>query len=439
MGATMPTAEPHFVVIAMGSAGDMYPFMSLAQAWRRLGRQVTFMGPAFHAEMVRQAGLPFVAIGTREDYLDAIGDPDIWHHRKGFAALFKNHRAHLAQMGSAFEAFAPAQRLVVVAHPLALPGAALARAARPDLQVVGAYLAPSNLRSVHDPLTIGPLHIARWVPLRWREALWRLVETHLIDPIVAPEVNAARQAVGLPPIGHYLAHMAGVADLSVALFPAWFAAPPPDWPRPLLMGEFQLFDPSAGQALAPDLARFLAAGAPPIVFTPGSAHHHAKAFFASALRAAERLGRRAIFLTGHRAQVPPDLPASVHWQPYVALAALLPQVAALVHHGGIGTTAEALRAGVPQLVVPFAWDQFDNAARVVQLGVGRSLPASRAGARRLAQQLEALLASGAMHAQARQVAARFASRYGAERLCRDIDAALGLARGEGPALQSNAA
>lgn len=435
----MPTAEPHFVVVAMGSAGDMYPFMSLAQAWRRLGRRVTFMGPAFHAEMVQQAGLAFVAIGTREDYLNAIGDPDIWHHRKGFAALFKDHRSHLAQMGSAFEAFAPAQRLVVLAHPLALPGVALARAARPDLQVVAAYLAPSNLRSVHDPLTIGPLRIARWVPLRWRKTLWRLVETHFIDPIVAPEVNAARQAVGLPPIGHYLTHMASVADLSVALFPAWFAAPPPDWPRPLLMGEFQLFDPSAGQALPPDLAQFLAAGAPPIVFTPGSAHQHASAFFANALRAAARLGRRAIFLTSHRAQVPPDLPASVHWQPYVALAALLPQVAALVHHGGIGTTAEALRAGVPQLVVPFAWDQFDNAARVGHLGVGRSLPASRAGVRRLAQQLKALLASDAVHAQARRVAARFASRHSAEHLCRDIDTALGLAQGTAPARQSSAA
>src|SRR5262249_31774015 len=81
------------------------------------------------------------------------------------------------------------------------------------------------------------------------------------------------------------------------------------------------------------------------------------------LAGTQRLGRRAVVLTPHREQVPAPLPAGALWLPYVPLAALLPRAAALVHHGGIGTTAEALRAGVPQVIVPLAYDQFDNAAR----------------------------------------------------------------------------
>src|SRR5206468_2618186 len=82
--------------------------------------------------------------------------------------------------------------------------------------------------------------------------------------------------------------------------------------------------------------------------------------------------------------MPPDLPPAIFWQDYVPLRAVLPRVAALVHHGGIGTTAEALRAATPQLVAPLAHDQFDNAARVTALGAGHGLRAAKLDAARLA-------------------------------------------------------
>jgi rhamnosyltransferase subunit B len=117
---------------------------------------------------------------------------------------------------------------------------------------------------------------------------------------------------------------------------------------------------------------------------------------------AQRLERRAIFLTPNRAQVPAALPPSVLWQQYLPLKKLLPHAAALIHHGGIGTTAEALRAGVPQLVVPLAFDQFDNGARVAAFGVGLTLPHARLSTRSLLRKLEQLLSSSAfaLHADA---------------------------------------
>lgn len=121
----------------------------------------------------------------------------------------------------------------------------------------------------------------------------------------------------------------------------------PDWPQPLIEGDFQLFDASTQDGFAEELSGFLAAGERPLVFTAGTGNLHAADFFSCALGAVNGLGRRAIFLTRERAQVPALLPESVLWQPYVPLSALLPHAAALVHHGGIGTTAEALRSSTP--------------------------------------------------------------------------------------------
>jgi rhamnosyltransferase subunit B len=125
--------------------------------------------------------------------------------------------------------------------------------------------------------------------------------------------------------------------------------------------------------------------------------------------------------------VPSALPANVLWLPYVPLRTLLPHAAALVHHGGIGTMAEALRAGVPQLVVPLAYDQFDNGARVERLQAGRALAGWRARPRRLALALAALLRSDAIRAGCADVAGRIAADERQGGVAAQVEALLGLA------------
>ena len=105
--------------------------------------------------------------------------------------------------------------------------------------------------------------------------------------------------------------------------------------------------------------------------------------------------------------------------------ALLPHVAALVHHGGIGTTAEAMRAGRPQLVVPLAHDQFDNAARVEALGVGASLHASRVTSGRMVAALQRVVGNAAMRARCADVAARFVGKNSIDALCARLEALAG--------------
>jgi rhamnosyltransferase subunit B len=105
----------------------------------------------------------------------------------------------------------------------------------------------------------------------------------------------------------------------------------------------------------------------------------------------------------------------------VPLSKLLPQAAALVHHGGIGTTAEAFRAGVPQLITPFAWDQFDNGARIASLGAGLVVPVAGLSPRKLARSLDALITSDGIRTRCAQIAAQFAPAYEPTGLCREIE------------------
>ncbi len=366
---------------------------------------MTLLGVEVHAGHAARAGVPFHALGDEAQYRATLEHPDVWHPRKGFGVLWAGLRDSVDALPDYVAGLPADEPLAMLAHPLALCGAALARARRPDLRVVAGWLAPANLRTVHDPMTFGPLRIPRWMPLPWRHWLWRRVDAAVVDPVAVPDINAAHARYGLPPVHHFIDHLQSVADAHLALFPAWFAPTPPDWPRPLVEGVFALHDPNA-DALAPELQAFLDTGAAPVVLTPGSGNRQADRWLARAVEGVRRLGRRAVVLTPHRAQVPATLPPGMLWQPYVPLRALLPRAAALVHHGGVGTTAEALRAGVPQVVVPLAYDQFDNAARVEAQAAGRGLRGGTAGAspRALARALAQLLASPEIAAGCTRVA-----------------------------------
>ena len=398
----------HFVVVTIGSAGDLFPFMRLALALKESGQRVTMLGPEQHGPFVAPTGLAFHGLPADEAVLD---HPDLWHPTRGLAVVWRATRPAMAQVPAFVAALPPEDKVVLLAHPLALPEADLCRAARPGLKVAAAYLAPSNLPTVHDPLLLGPYPVPRWVPLGARRWLWRRLGEALINPVALPDVNAARAQAGLAQVDDLVGFIAGVPDLSLTLFPSWFAPTQPDWPRPLQQGDFPLYDPAPEAELSPEVARFLQAGAPPLVFTPGTGNRQAAYYFRCALDAAARLGLRAILLTPHRAQLPAQLPTPALWQEYVPLRLLLPHVAALVHHGGIGTTAEALRAGTPQLVVPLAHDQFDNAARVRLLGAGASLRAARLNPGRLVAALRRATA-GRVAERARAAAGHFQGQDG---------------------------
>ena len=164
------------------------------------------------------------------------------------------------------------------------------------------------------------------------------------------------------------------------------------------------------------------AGDPPIVFAPGSGNRQARRFFSAACDACRRLGRRGVVLSRYSEHLPAPLPPGVWHAGYAPFSAVLPRAAALVHHGGIGTSAQALAAGRPQLVMPMTFDQPDNAARLTRLGVARTLAPERFTGAAVARELAALLGAAAVARRCAEIARRFDGVDPVGRTCDVIEA-----------------
>lgn len=415
-------SDRKFIVVALGTTGDIHPFLGIAAALQARGHAVTFLANEQFEEMASRVGVAFHPVGRIAEYEAAVANPALWDSKRGFEVVWRCVAPAMKATYDFIRRMAASSECVVVAHPLAiLGGAGLARERLPDTCLVAAYLAPANLRSCHDPSQMGPTRVPKFLPRLIRRWLWRGIDALFVHPIVLPELNAFRKELGLAPVGSFAEYLYGIPDLSITLFPDWFAKLQPDWPPGLERGDFLLFDSQHDAGLPEAVEAFLNDGEPPVVFTPGSGMRHGAAFFGASLGACLRLDKRAVFLTSHAAQVPDKLPSTIKWFKYIPFRPLLQRAAALVHHGGIGSSAEAMRAGIPQLVMPMAHDQFDNAARIEALGVGLRIERRRYSAHAVVEKLSALLRSGPVRDQCRKIAARFHDMHPADSVCRLIE------------------
>jgi UDP:flavonoid glycosyltransferase YjiC (YdhE family) len=186
-----------------------------------------------------------------------------------------------------------------------------------------------------------------------------------------------------------------------------------------VLTRFPPFD--GGLALDADAERFLREGPKPILFTPGSANMWGKPFFEAAAGACERLGRRGMLVSGYAEHVPASLPPGVRAFDRLPFSHVFARCAAVVHHGGVGTLAQGLAAGVPQLVMPMAHDQPDNAQRLKRLGVGDHLLPKHFHVDAVAAKLKNLLASSEVARACMEVKARMAAQMPPERVADLLD------------------
>jgi rhamnosyltransferase subunit B len=379
----------HFLLTPIGSSGDVHPFVGIGRALRLRGHDVTLVTAAPFRRIAEHAGLRFVATQSQEDFDRITKHPDLWHSRRGLTlilgALASVMRADYERIADAYES----GRTVLIGH-------ALSFATRMFEEVHGApaatlHLAPSIFRSDYQqPAYVPGTDTSGW-PVWSKRLVWWLVDRRLIDPAIVPELNRWRRELGLPPVSRVFKQWLHSPCRVVGLFPEWFAPLQPDWPPQLRVTGFPLFDESNDHASSPGLHAFLDRGSPPLLFTPGSANRAAASFFAAALDVSRRLGRRALFLTPYLEQLPATLGSDAWHEPYVPFSHVLPRCAAIVHHGGIGTCAQGLAAGVPQLTMPLGFDQPDNTTRLLRLGVARWVAAKAWRGERLAAELGRLL------------------------------------------------
>lgn len=403
-----------FLLITLGSHGDVHPFVGLSQRLARRGHDVTLATNAYFRDLCERGGVSFRPVGTRDQFTKLIDNPDVWHPRKGGPAVM-SAAAESARILFRLVCENADDETVVVGSSLAM--GALSAAEHRRLRYATIHLSPLCIRSsIEMPRLPGGIGL-NWMPMWMRRKFWEGADRWFIDPAIVPPINALRAEVGLPPVARIMNGWWSAPMLTIGLWPDWYAPPQPDWPPQVKLTGFPLYDEADLTPLGDDLLRWLDAGEPPIAFTPGSAMRFGTRFFETAIEATRRIGRRALLLTRHPGQLPSNLPPHVRYEPFAPFGALLPRCAAVVHHGGIGSVAQGLRAGTPQLVTAMSHDQPDNGHRVARLGVGDWLSAARFTPRRAARLLARLTGDPRVADACRNVAARFVGVDAADLTC----------------------
>jgi len=408
------------LVFALGSSGDVHPMMGLGQVLARRGHYVTIITNGYFRQLVERVGLEFLEEGREDDFRQLISNPDLWHSRRGFFYIARH--AMLGRMRDQYELVAkhavPGQT-VMISSCLSF-GARIARD-KLGIPLITVHLQPSAMWSVHDSPKLPPLWTSAWLPSWVKNLQFRIGEKFLLDPFFCPEINAFRAELDLPPIRHVTSRWWHSPDGVLGMFPDWYAPIQPDWPCDTRLVGFPLWDERGVTEVPDQLGRFLHDVEPPFVFTPGSAMIQGQDFFATAVRACRLLGRKGILLTRFPDQIPRDLPASVRHFDYIPFSVVLPRAAALVHHGGIGTTAQALAAGIPQLIMPMTFDQPDNAVRLRRLGVGEWLSPHSFRPAAVAKKLQLVTGSSDVRECCHTIAARISRTDSLSAACDEVE------------------
>jgi UDP:flavonoid glycosyltransferase YjiC (YdhE family) len=403
----------------MGSWGDLFPAIGLANAVAARGHAVRVAATSAYASLVEDEGVPFVPAGPRFGPEEFARDTAILDGRQGGYAgflhlfrtvVFPNLTGWVDDLRGAL-----AGADLLVTHPTVLASPIAAELTQTRWLTFSVF--PGLIPSEHTlpsptrvPIPDGPA--GRMVSrTAWRIARWNIHRSF------DPPVNAARGGYGLAPVRDALflpvesgnPYLIG-ASRSVVDVPA-------DWRSNVhLTGFFEWDTPNSYRPPA-GLGEFLERGAAPILITlGGSSAVDPQRFYPNAVSAARALGRRALVLTGptpEPVRLEPDPDTCV--VPFAPLSEVATRCLAAVHHGGIGTTVALLAAGLPQLIVPRGFDQPQTALRMSRLGVATTIPWARASTRNLARGLAHLLSTDRYRDRASALAASLRHERGLDR------------------------
>jgi len=414
------------LLTTFGSYGDLNPYLALGVALRARGHEAVLATHEGYRPDVEGAGLRFAPVPPDIDPGDTALLRRVMDPRRGSETVVRELVAPGIREAYAALEGAAAGADLLVSHVLTFAAPLLAE--KRGLPWVSTVLSPMVFFSPHDPPVPPPLPALGRLRVLGPGfngllvALYRRASRSWTEP-----VRAFRRELGLPPAGDPLFEGQHSPHGVLALFSPLFGPPQPDWPAGTRTCGFVFRDEDfLGRGLDPALARFLDEGEPPVVFTLGSsAVLAADGFYADAAEAVRALGCRAVLVAGPAAAGMTGLPpgtTAVATAPYHAL---FPRAAAVVHSVGVGTTAQALRAGRPQVAIPYAHDQFDNADRLRRLGVGATVHRGRVTPARLVKALRPLLADEAMRARAEDLGRRVAAEDGTAAACAAIEEVLG--------------
>lgn len=417
----------HVLILTIGSRGDVQPFLALSAGLVAAGHRVTLATSPRFRDDVEKAGAAFAPLS---DELVALAESPLG--RGLFEAMGGSYRRALWEVAKVLRRIDPMQRDLVAG------GWAAARAARPDAIVYHPKMAgaPSYAERLGVPAILGVL-FPQLVPtgaypavgfpdLGW-PALNRLtyrVVLGISGAFARRYAGPWRRAHGLPPDRTDYLHRADGAPIPVLHgFSRHVVPVPPDQPARVATTGFWFLDHSDDYLPPAELRAFLDAGVPPVYVGWGSmAARDPEWTTQVVLEAVRQAGVRAVVATGWGGLTEADLPPGVLRIRAAPHDWLFPRCAAVVHHGGAGTTAAGLRAGKPTVICPFFGDQPFWGRRVHELGAGPPpVGQKELTADRLAAGLAAVTTDGAMRARAETLGARMRAEDGVAQAVAEIE------------------
>ncbi|MGD8474873.1 MAG: glycosyltransferase, partial [Anaerolineae bacterium] len=398
------------VILATGSRGDVEPYVALGEGLLRAGHVVRLVTHEDFEAVVQSHGLEFWPIAGKVQAI--VQAPEMRGRLEGGSFL-----AVMAQMAKEAQRGALALAEVGLAAcqgaDLVLAGlgglfVGTALAEKLGLPIVQAYYIPLT------PTSAYPSFLARWLPPwagGWAKRLSFRVARQVLWQGFRPGDKVAReQVLGMPAAsfwGPWQSQLLRKSPILYGYSPAVIPKPP-DWGSDVHVTGYWFLDPVDDWMPAPELASFLEDGPPPIYVGFGSMSSRNPEETADIVfQALAQSRQRAVVLSGWGGLQPEHIPDSVFVVESVPFSWLFPRMAAVVHHGGAGTTAAGLRAGVPSLVVPFFGDQPYWGQRVAELGAGpKPIPRKKLTADRLAQAISQAVTDGVMRRRAADLGAR---------------------------------
>jgi len=407
----------------LGTLGDLHPMIAVAIELRQRGYDVVFVTHQVYQSRIEGLGFEFHSM--RPDFT-AMNDPQemarMINLKTGQEYMVRQWvNPNLRQMYTDLLNVAKGADFIfsgegVIATPLV--------AEKLGIKWASSAMVPLSFFSANDPPVLAPFP--------------SLAKLYKLGPIVnrgiinfakfvsnswAEPIRQLRRELGLSPIDYnpFIENRFS-PYLVVALFSSVLGQPQPDWPANTVVAGFTFYDGTQGGAeLTPALKQFLEVGEPPLVFTLGSAAvMDAGNFYQESIQAAKQLNRRAVLLIGNNS-LPKNLLADVVAVNYAPYSQIFPRACAIVHQGGIGTTAQALRAGRPTLIMPYSHDQPDNAARVKRLGTSLTISRKQYSAAQVAKELSELLGNRNYAANASKIARIIQAEDGVGVACNAIE------------------
>jgi UDP:flavonoid glycosyltransferase YjiC (YdhE family) len=412
--------------------------MALALELQRRGHQTTIATSEPYRKKITDEGIGFVAARPGLDEGQTIPElmEKVMDSRTGTEYLFRKIIMPSLQE-SYSDLYKPAMESdLLITHPVSVTAPIVAE--KLQKKWISSALCPASLWSIYDPPELSPVpslgHLRKLGP-RFQEAIMRLAKRITLSWV--REVFEFREKLGLPRGAHPMFEGQHSPWGCLAMFSPLLASPQVDWPANTRATGFCFYDQLGEIALHPvkpqtdearKLQEFLDNGEPPIVFTLGSAAvFTAKDFYQQCLEAATALKQRAVMLVGDRANLPQDVPPEIFVCDYAPHSTLFPRAKLIIHHGGAGTTGQAMRAGKPMLVVPFSHDQPDNAARLERLGVARRLMRRRFSTARAIGELQHLLETSSYAKQAERMGNEVRRENGSANAANVVEGVLGAA------------